>query len=350
MQCELDPENLAGICLTCTKVLRPKIHKLPCLRYKITDTRLFREGSLAPGHEWTCPFPLPSELPASNIINSSRARVPETPRDTLQRIRRLRAAICEVRSRLQQQRSVLREKQDAKVAADNNYMTLLRLKGLLPSSESLNLRSDGRTLEELFQDCGRARAEYGSIEYEYNLLEDQLGGKEFELTRLRRWLSREMENRTPSNISATLDPVGQEIPIRSRSPFRNRPIEMDRHLSLDRYAEHSNTWKDIIEDDSLYPRSATHERILEQAQQKHGDIFSDAERWPWFVRGVVPLFYLKGNRGWCTGWCKKCIGIGNHRSIYDEYFRRILWTAGDICGQSIESAFKSKAAAFSLAI
>jgi hypothetical protein len=319
MQCELDPENLAGICLTCTKVLRPKIHKLPCLRYKITDTSLFREGSLAPGHERTCSFLLPSELPASNIINSSRARVHETPRDTLQRIRRLRAAIWGLRSRLQQQRSVLREKQDAKVAADNNYMTLLRLKELLPSSESLNLRSDGRTLEELFQDCERARAEYGSTEYEYNLLEDHLGGKEFELTRLRRWLSTEIENitaRTPSNISATLDPVGQEISIRSRSPFRNGPIEMDRYLSLDRYAEHSNTWKDIIEDDSLYPRSATRERILEQAQQKQGDIFGDAERWPWFVRRDVPLFYLKGNRSWCTGWCKKLIGIGNHRSIY----------------------------------
>lgn len=131
-------------------------------------------------------FPLPNELPASDTINPSATRVHETLRDSWERIRRLREVIWGLRSRLQRQRSVLREKQDAKVAADNNYMKLLRLKESLLSSDSLNLRSDGRTLEDLFQDCERARAEYGPIEYEYNMLEDQLGGQEFELTRLER--------------------------------------------------------------------------------------------------------------------------------------------------------------------
>jgi hypothetical protein len=39
--------------LTCQKVTKPTLHKLPCLRYKLTDIRLFREGSYAAGREWS---------------------------------------------------------------------------------------------------------------------------------------------------------------------------------------------------------------------------------------------------------------------------------------------------------
>jgi len=52
-QCYPDPSNLKGTCLTCQKVTKPTLHKLPCLRYKLTDIRLFREGSYAAGREWS---------------------------------------------------------------------------------------------------------------------------------------------------------------------------------------------------------------------------------------------------------------------------------------------------------
>lgn len=39
--------------MTCQKVTKPTLHKLPCLRYKLTDIRLFREGSYAAGREWS---------------------------------------------------------------------------------------------------------------------------------------------------------------------------------------------------------------------------------------------------------------------------------------------------------
>jgi hypothetical protein len=53
IRCDPDPSNPKGACLTCQKVMKPTLHKLPCLRYKLTDVRLFREGSYAAGHEWS---------------------------------------------------------------------------------------------------------------------------------------------------------------------------------------------------------------------------------------------------------------------------------------------------------
>jgi hypothetical protein len=41
--------------MTCKKVSKPKVSKIPCLRYRITDARLFKQGYL-PGHVWTTRF------------------------------------------------------------------------------------------------------------------------------------------------------------------------------------------------------------------------------------------------------------------------------------------------------
>lgn len=57
IRCIVDPENPTGVCLTCKKVLRPKLCKGPCLRYKLTDVRLFREGPLATGFEYSHRWP-----------------------------------------------------------------------------------------------------------------------------------------------------------------------------------------------------------------------------------------------------------------------------------------------------
>lgn len=52
VQCENNPEEEGGPCLTCKKVSNSRAGRFPCLRYKITDIRLFKPGQV-PGYEWT---------------------------------------------------------------------------------------------------------------------------------------------------------------------------------------------------------------------------------------------------------------------------------------------------------
>ncbi|KAG4416258.1 hypothetical protein IFR04_010604 [Cadophora malorum] len=51
-RCIPDPFDLRGVCLTCKKVANTRVVNLPCLRYKIPDARLFREGYV-PGLVWS---------------------------------------------------------------------------------------------------------------------------------------------------------------------------------------------------------------------------------------------------------------------------------------------------------
>ena len=48
----MNPTNKLGPCLTCQSLSNVKIWRLPCLRYKITDVRLFKPGNVK-GYEWT---------------------------------------------------------------------------------------------------------------------------------------------------------------------------------------------------------------------------------------------------------------------------------------------------------
>ncbi|KAH6659977.1 hypothetical protein BKA67DRAFT_546399 [Truncatella angustata] len=52
IRCEINPDDKVGTCLTCSRVTTTKSYRLPCLRYKITDVRLFKPGNVK-GHEWT---------------------------------------------------------------------------------------------------------------------------------------------------------------------------------------------------------------------------------------------------------------------------------------------------------
>ncbi|KJZ78316.1 hypothetical protein HIM_02354 [Hirsutella minnesotensis 3608] len=52
IRCESDPEDPGGVCLTCTNVANTKAGRFPCLRYKITDVKLYKPGQV-PGYEWT---------------------------------------------------------------------------------------------------------------------------------------------------------------------------------------------------------------------------------------------------------------------------------------------------------
>jgi hypothetical protein len=101
-----------------------------------------------------------------------------------QRIRRLGETVWGLRSKVQEQRVILRSKQYAKAAADDQYMRLARLKESGADEKKVLVSSGGRTLQELFQDCEKVRAEYGPLEDDCNALEDQLGSQEYELTRL----------------------------------------------------------------------------------------------------------------------------------------------------------------------
>lgn len=53
LQCQINPAEPEGSCLTCQKVAsNTKIRRLPCLRYKITEVKLFKPGQVR-GFEWT---------------------------------------------------------------------------------------------------------------------------------------------------------------------------------------------------------------------------------------------------------------------------------------------------------
>ncbi|PVH82364.1 hypothetical protein DL98DRAFT_414946 [Cadophora sp. DSE1049] len=51
-RCIPNPFDPRGVCLTCKKVANTRVVNLPCLRYKIPDARLFREGYM-PGLVWS---------------------------------------------------------------------------------------------------------------------------------------------------------------------------------------------------------------------------------------------------------------------------------------------------------
>ncbi|KAL2023444.1 hypothetical protein VTK56DRAFT_2440 [Thermocarpiscus australiensis] len=53
IRCNLDPENERGPCLSCKKMaITTRVYRLSCLRWKITDVRLYKPGQVK-GHEWT---------------------------------------------------------------------------------------------------------------------------------------------------------------------------------------------------------------------------------------------------------------------------------------------------------
>lgn len=52
-QCNLDPDDEKGPCISCKKIAaNSRVYRLNCLRWKITDVKLFKPGQVK-GHEWT---------------------------------------------------------------------------------------------------------------------------------------------------------------------------------------------------------------------------------------------------------------------------------------------------------
>ncbi|CEJ90490.1 hypothetical protein VHEMI06276 [[Torrubiella] hemipterigena] len=52
IRCEANEDEPDGPCLTCKRVTGIKAGRFPCLRYKITDVMLYKQGQV-PGYEWT---------------------------------------------------------------------------------------------------------------------------------------------------------------------------------------------------------------------------------------------------------------------------------------------------------
>lgn len=53
IRCNLDPEDERGPCISCKKIAaNSRVYRLSCLRWKITDVKLFKPGQVK-GHEWT---------------------------------------------------------------------------------------------------------------------------------------------------------------------------------------------------------------------------------------------------------------------------------------------------------
>ncbi|KAI1266794.1 hypothetical protein F5Y18DRAFT_416103 [Xylariaceae sp. FL1019] len=53
IRCESNPDDVRGPCMTCERVSNVKVWRLPCLRYKITEVKLFKKPGQVPGYEWT---------------------------------------------------------------------------------------------------------------------------------------------------------------------------------------------------------------------------------------------------------------------------------------------------------
>ncbi|KAH8745333.1 hypothetical protein F5882DRAFT_423286, partial [Hyaloscypha sp. PMI_1271] len=188
------PEHVAQVSLP----LRP-IKPEPGLNGSVVKESKEMESSRRPDYESTG-MPHQRTVPPRTIIpnppneassSNPRLALTETPPTTgtlkflskqdeiqlytlLQRIRRLRELIWGLRSRIQEQRGILRSKQYAKAAADDKYMQLARLKESRVDTGTHFISNEGKTLQELFQDCEQMRSEYGPLEDDCNALEDQL--------------------------------------------------------------------------------------------------------------------------------------------------------------------------------
>jgi hypothetical protein len=129
-----------------------------------------------------------------------------------QRIRGLRELIWGMRLRLQQQRAILREKQYAKAVADDNYMKLVRLIQSVPFSELGDLKKDGKSLTQLFDVCEQTRAEYGPLEDDCNLLEDEIGSQELKLTNLEHEFTNRLTSFSTRNQEDMISELLSDVP------------------------------------------------------------------------------------------------------------------------------------------
>jgi hypothetical protein len=89
-----------------------------------------------------------------------------------------------LRSKLYDQRNVLREKGHAKAVADDKFFKFIRSHGFATLTGIRNSTKEQETLANLYEDCEALRDEYGPLEDDYNLLENFLNNREYEMQKL----------------------------------------------------------------------------------------------------------------------------------------------------------------------
>lgn len=99
-----------------------------------------------------------------------------------ERVKRMRAEVWSLRSKIHELRSVLRQKQLAKSTADDSFFRFVRRQAV--GENSFRSLDEQKALEALLGDCEIARNEYGPLEDDLNLLENDLGNQEYSLQKL----------------------------------------------------------------------------------------------------------------------------------------------------------------------
>ena len=180
-----------------------------------------------PGHN-------PPQTAQIDIRLDTRSQMPEDDvlipvRKEWEKIQKRRVVTWGLRSKLHEMRKILREKQYAKSAADDRYFQTLRSKSLDTVHETGGISNPQKSLAELLQDCEQARDEYGPLEDDCNLLEDQLGQHEFELTKLEEiFYTRQSE-------SQFLGAEAQKSEPTSPASYNGSEVVVDSHPLVSQY-------------------------------------------------------------------------------------------------------------------
>jgi hypothetical protein len=191
------------------------------------------------------------------------------------RVKKLRTDIWGLRSKMHELRRELKEKQQAKSVADNKYFQYMRLRelGMAPVHQDI---SEQKMMEELFQDCEKARDEYGPLEDDCTLLENHIGSQELELQRLEeKFYDRPFE--PPVSQTEGLDSTQQSPAV---SLYSGSDVSQDFHPLVEKYLSRVGDVEILKErlDEHLEERYILAEE--KELRQKLGhDLAEPAQKW-----------------------------------------------------------------------
>lgn len=168
----------------------PENVKEPILVQTFASSLPFAGTLSLPNQQFTTSRSVPLESPSSDVINPPMyipqpKHCPEAQSVSnlslgrnWPKIKKLRAEIWSLRSRIHEMRGILRQKQLAKGIADDDYFKYISKQHFDNSNDKL---ANMQAVEELLGVCQKVRGEYGPIEDDCNQLENTLGAREFEL-------------------------------------------------------------------------------------------------------------------------------------------------------------------------
>ncbi|KAE9367983.1 hypothetical protein N431DRAFT_429251 [Stipitochalara longipes BDJ] len=215
----------------------------------------------------------------------SRSRQPqrkETYDDIWERVKTLRAEVWGLRSKIAENRNILRELGLAKAVADDKFMKFIRTHSLA----NLRLQDQSKekeALAKLFEECEKLRNDYGPLEDDCNILESLLNNQEYEMQKLEAMLDEHWKH-------APLSQQEIESPQSSASPsnYSGSELSQDYHPLVAEYLSklgdveifHERLEWHIEEKLNLDEEKATKKRVnrtLADADQGWLDNYADAE-------------------------------------------------------------------------